>query len=216
MALIYLLRHAHSEANGAGILAGRASGVRLSEIGRRQADEIAMKLAREEFSAIYHSPMERCSQTIAPLAKRIGKRSRSIDEFIEMDYGKWTGRSLKELTKEPLWRDIKRRPSEVRFPSGESFRGAQRRIIRGLNAITRRHPKGKILVVSHGDIIKLAIQETLAGDLDKFQRIVIDPASLSVLNWKERTVVSINQKLVTERGKKSLGARRVLGGGSNV
>ena len=92
MALIYLLRHAHSEANGAGILAGRASGVSLSEIGRRQADEIAIKLHREEFSAMYHSPMERCTQTLAPLAKRLGKRPRSIDEFVEMDYGKWTGR----------------------------------------------------------------------------------------------------------------------------
>ena len=216
MALIYLLRHAHSEANGAGILAGRASGVMLSEIGRRQADQIAIQLHREEFVAIYHSPMERCSQTIAPLAKRLGRRPRSIEEFIEMDYGKWTGRPLKELSKDPLWRDIKRNPSEVRFPSGESFRGAQRRVIRGLNAITRRHPNGKILIVSHGDIIKLAIQETLAGDLDKFQRIVIDPASLSVLNWKERTVISINQKLVKDRGKKSLSARRTLGGGSNV
>lgn len=216
MTTIYLLRHAHSEANGAGILAGRAKGVALSEIGQRQADQIAAQLSREDFSAIYHSPLERCRDTIAPLAKRLGKRPRSIEEFIEMDYGNWTGRPLKELAKEKLWREIKARPSGVRFPSGESFRGAQRRIVRGLNAISRRHPEGRILIVSHGDIIKLAIQETMAGDLDKFQRIVVDPASLSILNWKERTVLSVNQRLVRERSKKNLNSRRTLGGGSDV
>lgn len=216
MTLIYLLRHAHSEANGAGILAGRSPGVALSQIGQRQALEISRRLSNESFNAIYHSPIERCRQTVIPLSRQLGKRLRSIDEFIEMDYGAWTGRSLKELAKERLWREIKRRPSQVRFPDGESFVGAQRRIVRGLNLISQRHPKGHVLIVSHGDIIKLAIQETLAGELDKFQRIIVDPASLSVINWQERTVISVNKSLVTGRSKPGLRARRALGGGSNV
>lgn len=216
MTLIYLLRHAHSEANAAGILAGRTAGIALSPIGTRQARAITSKLAAIDFSAVYHSPIERCKETIAPLVKELGKRARPIDEFIEMDYGDWTGRKLKELSKEPLWREIKRQPSAVRFPKGESFRSAQRRIMRGLSEISRRHPKGNVLVVSHGDIIKIAIQKALGGELDKFQRIVIDPASLSVIDWKERAVFSINQNILGTRATQRLKARRVIGGGSNV
>lgn len=216
MAEIYLLRHAHSIANERGMLAGRTAGVNLSKIGELQRDQIALSLKDMEFVAIYSSPMERCIETVAPLAKQAKRRIRILEEFNEMDYGDWSGAKLSGLRLKPLWRKIQRRPKEVTFPGGESFISAQRRIRRGLSNIEKRHKKGKVLLVSHGDIIKIAIQETLSGDLDKFQRIVIDPASLSVIDWNRRLLISSNTSLarpVKERGLKS---RTTLGGGSNV
>ena len=225
MAIIYLLRHAHSIANGAGILAGRSVGNPLSPIGMKQARALVPKLANEDFAAIYYSPLERCLQTITPLVEEMGKRPRRIPEFLEMDYGDWTGQALSLLRKEPLWREIQRRPANVRFPRGESFLAANRRVTKGLNLLTQRHCEKKVLVVSHGDIIKIALAGTLGIGLDRFQRLIVDPASLSIIDWKSKAVLSTNTPLVknsigkrASRGSTSNSnlARRDLGGGTNV
>lgn len=216
MAEIYLLRHAHSVANEAGLLAGRTEGVGLSKIGLAQRHEIAKTLAEMDFVAIYSSPLLRCRETIAPLSERMERRVRIAADFNEMDYGDWSGRKLSQLSRLPLWRKIQRHPSEVTFPNGESFKGAQRRVRRGLNEISERHKKGKVLIVTHGDIIKIALQETLAGDLDDFQKIVVDPASLSVIDWKARLMISANLPLTKRRRVKGKKSRTTLGGGSNV
>lgn len=216
MALIYLLRHAHSVANGAGLLAGRAVGNPLSAIGEQQSKAIARALQDEQFAAIYTSPLERCRQTVAPLLEQNRKRAIKAMQFVEMDYGDWTGRALKELRREPLWREVQRKPSSVKFPHGESFVSTQRRVRRGLAEIHARHQGKKVLVVTHGDIIKIAIQSTLGGELDRFQRIIIDPASLSIIDYKSRRVIQVNAALTKHRNKRSLKDRSALGGGSNV
>jgi probable phosphomutase (TIGR03848 family) len=216
VAVIYLMRHAHSIANGAGILAGRSVGNPLSPLGKRQSRALVPLLRTENFVAIYYSPLERCLQTITPLAEAINKRPRKADDLIEMDYGSWTGQKLADLRKERLWREIQRRPSGVKFPQGESFVGAQRRIVRGLNQIDKKHGQGHVLVVTHGDVIKLAIANALGMDMDDFQRLIIDPASISVIDWRSRTVMATNRSLSKTGRRVSLSARRALGGGSNV
>lgn len=219
MATIYLLRHAHSVANGAGILAGRSVGNPLSPIGEQQARQIASKLADENFAAIYYSPLERCRQTIEPLLEIVGKRPRKFPEFLEMDYGSWTGQSLSLLRKERLWREIQKHPSEVTFPRGESFRAAHRRILRGMNLMNEKHGDRKVLIVSHGDIIKLALASAFGLDVDRFQRIVVDPASLSIIDWGAKVVVQSNTHLVKSKAQskvKTSTSRRDVGGGTNV
>jgi probable phosphoglycerate mutase len=108
------------------------------------------------------------------------------------------------------------------FPQGESFARTATRIERGLQNLSRLYPKETILIVTHGDIIKLATQITLGGDLNKFQRLIVDTCSLTVLDWKknERSLLHFNQKLVKIRRsgtqKSGMRSRRVLGGGSGV
>jgi broad specificity phosphatase PhoE len=143
-----------------------------------------------------------------------------------MNYGKWSGRKLSELRREKDWKYIQLKPSRFKFPSGESFAAAERRIKRGLNKIARANPKGKVLVVSHGDPIKIAVQLALKGDLDFFQRIVIDPGSVTIIDWPSGTLIGVNipakslggRKRKQERAmsKAMLHNRRVLGGGTNV
>jgi broad specificity phosphatase PhoE len=143
-----------------------------------------------------------------------------------MNYGKWSGRKLSELRREKDWKYIQLKPSRFKFPSGESFLAAERRIKRGLNKVARANPKGKVLVVSHGDPIKIAVQLALKGDLDFFQRVVIDPGSVTIIDWPSGTLIGANipakslggRKKKQERGisKAMLHNRRVLGGGTNV
>lgn len=226
--LIYLLRHAESIANEKGVLAGR-SNVGLSRLGRTQARGIAKALGNLEIDRIAISPIERCNQTILPfLATTIGRDLpvEISDDFQEMDYGKWSGRKLKILSLKRDWRRVQKSPEEFCFPEGESFREAWNRISNGLDALTDRYPKSKVLVVSHGDIIKMALAQVLGAELKYFQRIHVAPASLSAVEvGRSRVVVYTNRSIATnDLIKKDLAKDRhrssnrrsfVLGGGRN-
>lgn len=227
MTLIYLLRHCESSANKDGILAGRTPKIGLSKRGARQANQIATALSQDMFTKIYFSPLQRCRETIEPFLKKSRRRAIPEPLFVEMNYGQWSGRKLSDLRREKLWKLIQSNPSRVTFPSGESFVAAERRIKRGLNKIARASQKGRVLVVSHGDPIKIAIQLALKGDLDSFQRIVIDPGSVTIIDWPSGTLIASNipaKSLATKSRAKStkkkvegkLSNRRVLGGGTNV
>ena len=224
MTIFVLLRHAQSVANEQGVLAGRQEGVNLSKNGRSQARQVAKRFSKTSFDRIYSSPLERCLETVDELARLQGKRVVVDSAFVEMNYGEWSGKPLKDLSKKREWKQIQKHPSEFKFPKGESFSAAQRRVIKRLNELSEQ-PDKKILIVTHGDIIKLAVQSALNGSLDDFQRIIVDPGSVCILDWspRERSVLHLNIPLsheiensLTRYDKKSRAKRRVLGGGSGV
>lgn len=222
MTTFLLLRHAHSTANDAGILAGRLEGVSLSKIGKKQAQSLNIALKDQHIDRIISSPLPRCRETIEAFARTRHKRINVDKSFIEMDYGTWSGKKLKDLAKEKSWKTIQKNPSSFEFPTGESFRRAASRIEKGLLTLARKYPKETILIVSHGDIIKMALQLSNGGPLDNFQHFIVDTCSLSEIHWtaKSRSVVRTNTRLVrTEalrKATKRMSARRVLGGGSGV
>lgn len=225
MTIFVLLRHAQSVANEQGVLAGRQTGVALSKNGRSQAKQIAKHYSDNSFDRILSSPLERCLETVDGLAHIVGKRVVVDEAFIEMNYGAWSGKPLKELSKKREWKQIQKYPSSFKFPKGESFLGAQRRVTKRLNELCTQYPNKVILIVSHGDIIKIAIQSALNGSLDDFQRIIVDPGSMSVIDWnvKGRSVLHINLPLgnsikasLSRFGAKFRASRKVLGGGSGV
>ena len=222
MTTFLLLRHAHSTANDSGILAGQIPGISLSAIGKRQSTHLLRALVDQKIDRIVSSPMDRCLETISETATARRKRIFIDRAFIEMNYGTWSGRALKELRRERAWKSVQKSPSTFTFPQGESFTSAARRIERGLSTLAKKHPKDTILVVTHGDVIKIALQISNGGDLDNFQNFVIDTCSLSEVQWeqKSRLVVRSNVRIVTvknrARSKRNLSRRRVLGGGSGV
>jgi probable phosphoglycerate mutase len=85
-------------------------------------------------------------------------------------------------------------PSSIRFPGGESFVEMQARIVSTIDRLRAAHPGATIVCVSHADPIKAAIAHTIGTHLDLFQRIVISPASISVLAFQSSgpTVLSVN------------------------
>lgn len=219
MTTFIFLRHATSSANESGLLAGRTPGVLLSKKGEKQAEGLIPHLNSLKIDKVLVSPQERCLQTIKPWLRHVRKRAIVEVAFQEMNYGSWSGAKLKELSKSKEWRQIQKSPSTFTFPNGESFLAAQRRVQNRLNLLSKKYPKSCILIVSHGDIIKLAIASTLNMDLDDFQKLVVDPASITTAVWhgKQKSLISLN---LGERGgapqKKigNLSKRRVLGGGS--
>jgi len=187
---IVLLRHAHSTANLKGILAGRDNTVGLSPRGETEAQHVAQALGQRKFDAIYVSDLKRCKQTIAPFLKATSARSVVSKEIIEMDYGTWSGKPLSKLSKMALWTDIQSRPSTVRFPSGESF--AEMSLRANQAVLEMAKGKSRILIVSHGDVIKSIVAYHLGLPLDNFQRIAIDPASLTTISYAPSHLISLN------------------------
>jgi probable phosphomutase (TIGR03848 family) len=187
---LILLRHGRSAANASGVLAGRSAGVELDDTGRAQAEKLVDRLAGVPIAEIVCSPMLRCEQTVAPLAAARGLVPSTEPELAEVDYGSWTGRELKTLAKEPLWKVVQAHPSAAVFPDGEGLAGMQARAVAAVrrhgNRIAAEHgPDAVWLACSHGDVIKSILADALATHLDNFQRIVVDPGSISVVHYTE-------------------------------
>lgn len=190
MATVILLRHARSTANGSGVLAGRAPGVSLCEKGEGQAAALVDRLKAIPIDAVVASPLDRCQQTIAPLLAAQGLVAVTEPELAEVDYGDWTGRALKDLLNEPLWTVVQQHPSAAVFPSGEGLATVQARAVAAIRAHDARitaefGPRAVWLACSHGDVIKSILADALGVHLDGFQRIVVDPASVSVVQYTE-------------------------------
>lgn len=174
---ILIVRHAESVANVKGVLAGRIDPTPLTESGRIAARALSAVVEEFKPELALTSPLLRCRQT-AELASKVEAR---IDErLIEMDYGSWSGRSLKTLSRRKEWKEIQSDPANFTFPKGESFRAASDRILEMLSEI-QGNRESRILLVSHGDICRILINSLLGRTLNDFQRILIEPGSHSLL-----------------------------------
>jgi probable phosphomutase (TIGR03848 family) len=190
MATVLLVRHGRTTANSSGVLAGRSPGVRLDDVGAQQAARVGERLASVPLAALVTSPLERCRQTAEAIRSRQTTRlpARRDKGIVEVDYGEWTGGELKKLAKEPLWKVVQGHPSAAVFPGGESMAGMAARAVaavRRLDAeVEAEHGPGAVwAAVSHGDIIKAVLADALGMHLDAFQRVVVDPASASVVRY---------------------------------
>ncbi len=180
MTTLVLLRHATTAATGRR-LGGRTPGVHLDGPGRAQAAAAARRLAPLPITAVYSSPLERTRETAAEVARAHGLRVRIERGILEVDYGDWTDRPLGQLRRLALWRTVQQAPSRVSFPGGESIRASQQRAVEATERIAAVHPGETVVLVSHADVIKAIVAHHLGMGLDLFQRIVVSPASSSVL-----------------------------------
>ncbi len=182
MTQLLLIRHGINDMVGQKRLAGWLPGVHLNDEGRAQAEALAERLRNVPISMIYSSPLERTCETAEPLA-RVKQLPVTIREGLgEVRYGDWTGRLIEELAKDDLWRVVQIYPSGMRFPGGDSMRAMQARIVDELEAIAADHPRQIVAVVTHADLIKAALAHYLGVHFDLFQRISVEPASVSVVH----------------------------------
>lgn len=189
MATLILVRHGRSTANTAGVLAGWTPGVFLDQRGAAQAAELPGRLADVPLAAVVSSPLERCVQTLRPLLDaRPGLELQTDERIGECHYGDWSGRKLAELADEPLMEVVQQHPSAAEFPGGESMRTMQARAVdavRDWNArVEAAHGEDAVYVMcSHGDLIKSLVADALGMHLDLFQRIHVEPCSVSAIRY---------------------------------
>jgi probable phosphoglycerate mutase len=221
---VVLIRHAHSQANLAGVLSGRRPNVHLSKDGIEQAKDLARRLGDFKPHEIRISPMERCLETISPwLDKNNGLKANIPKPIIdhgltEVDYGDWSGKKISVLSRNKLWSVVQNTPSQMYFPKGEGILEMQTRALQSIHNSIDRKAKAPLVIVSHGDVIKSIVAACLGMHIDEFQRIIIDPASISIIDFsraKPRVLLlNDSRSVVTDlliAKKRSL---NLLGGGN--
>jgi probable phosphomutase (TIGR03848 family) len=233
MATVILARHGRTTANAGAVLAGRSKGVGLDETGIAQARSAAERLRGLPLAALVTSPLERCKLTAKELNRGQPNRLdiRTERRLLECDYGTWTGRELKALAKDPLWRTVQTHPAAATFPGGESMTQMATRAVAAVREwdakIEARHGADAVwLAVSHGDVIKAVLADALGMHLDMFQRIVVDPGSLSLVRYTPLRpfVLSVNSvagdlsalKPPKRTRRKRLNSNAAVGGGAGA
>ena len=181
MPRLILVRHAPTQTTGRK-LTGRQPGHPLSAAGREMAALTAGRFRGLDVAALHTSPLLRCRQTAAAIAGVVGLEAVTNRAFIEVDYGEWTGRTLAQLRRTRIWKQLFSAPSRVAFPGGESLAGVGARAIAGCEGFAGLSEKSRVVVVSHADVIKLILSHYLGQPPDLFQRLVVGPGSISVVD----------------------------------
>jgi probable phosphomutase (TIGR03848 family) len=226
-----LLRHGRTTSNASGELAGRRP-VELDEAGRGQAARAGERLRVLPLAGVVSSPLIRCRQTVELALPGVEP---IVDEGLtECGYGDWEGQPLKKLVKDPLWPVVQQHPSAMIFPNGEAMAEMSARAVATIRRwdakMTAEHgPESLWLACSHGDVIKAIVADALGLHLDEFQRIVADPASVSVIRYTPTRpfVVRVNDtadlsSLVPPKPKRRRSARpavssdAAVGGGAGA
>jgi broad specificity phosphatase PhoE len=199
-ATIFLVRHAaHDRVDR--VLCGRMPGVGLGEAGRRQAEALARRFADAAVDAVWTSPLDRARETAEPIAGRLGLPVRTSDGLAEIDFGAWTGLPFDALRDDPRWRRWNEARGSERPPPGESMGEsmgeAQARASIEVERARAEHPDGRVVLISHGDVIKAVLAGVLGLPLDAHARFEISPASVSALAMWEGggKVLSMNESI---------------------
>lgn len=185
MSTVLLVRHGLTKMTGP-VLAGRTPGLHLDERGDAQAAKLAERVAALNLTAIVTSPLERCVETAEAIRAAQHKAPEwQVDErLIECGYGAWTGKAIKDLAKDPLWKVVQTQPSAVRFPEGEALTEMSARAVAAIRDWDQRlGDKAVWVACTHGDVIKAIVADALGLHLDQYQRIVPDPCSVSVIRY---------------------------------
>jgi broad specificity phosphatase PhoE len=159
---IVLVRHGETDWNREHRFQGHAD-VPLNSEGRRQAQELADRLAGERYAAAYSSPLRRALETAEILASRLQFEIEPREGLKEVDVGSWSGLTTTEVRN--------RYPEGFRrwaddwsggWSDGETYDELGRRVVADLSAIAERHPDERVLAVTHGGAIR-AVLAAIAG-----------------------------------------------------
>jgi ribonuclease H / adenosylcobalamin/alpha-ribazole phosphatase len=191
---VLFVRHAHTSALGVW-LCGRACGVSLSSLGRAQAIALAGSLKSTPLAALYSSPLERAHETASAIATRQSCGIETCGDLTEIDFGEWTGQTFTALEHDRRWQTFNAARASAIIPGGERPADAQLRAVGAATRLAAAHPGETIALVTHADVIRMALLHFLSRSMDLYHSLTIDPASIStvVMSPSGAHVTSINR-----------------------
>ena len=180
MTTFYLIRHGANDFIARGI-AGRMPGIHLNAEGRRQSDQLVLKLKDKPIRHIFCSPLERTRETAEPLARALNLEIQVSEAIHEVNFGDWNGKTLDELASIPLWKTWNQFRSGVQVPNGELMTQVQSRVVTFLQKLRKDFPDQHIALFSHGDPIRSALVYFMGAPLDLLTRLEVEPGSINIL-----------------------------------
>lgn len=183
---LLVMRHGQTDWNidGQKRVMGRRP-IPLNREGRNQVRRTARSLREMPLVAIYSSPIVRALQSAQLVMQGRGAIPLIEEEGLaEIDYGAWLDRELTDIMQSEAWRDYWCRGAVAQVPGGERVIDVQRRSVAAASRARAQYPDGRILFVSHADVIKALMAYYLCVPLDEWQSFKIDNASISVVRFE--------------------------------
>jgi len=196
MARFYFLRHGETAWNAQGRLCG-STDVPLSDVGRRQAQSLALRLRPIAVDALYSSPLSRAWETASLIGETIGMEPLVDYRLAELNYGTWEGRTFAEIERDTraAYEAWDADPAHLAPPRGETGLQLIQRVMPFLAEVAERHQQGTVVVVCHKTVCRLIACHILGVPLIEYRRrITIDNAALNILEVMEGRwrVVTLN------------------------
>lgn len=187
MLTIFLIRHGQTLWNKELKYQGH-SDIGLSEEGLLQAEQVAFRLRREPFSAVYSSDLSRAFVTAEIVAKHHGLPVVPMAEFREVGFGEWEGLKYDQIY--AGWSEeiakFFRHPSQVHIPGGESFHDVQKRTEQGLDILRGKHEGECVAIVTHGGAIRTMLCAALGIHLDCLWSFRQDNTAVNIVEYEAR------------------------------
>ncbi|MCS7152771.1 MAG: histidine phosphatase family protein [Bacteroidia bacterium] len=176
----FLLRHGEVDAQD--VLLGQKLDPSLSAEGRKAIEKWMPILQKVPFQAIITSPARRSRET-AELLAPAGVPILQLPHFHEVSWGKWEGLPHEEAR--PLLHQQAERWAEGDMdwapPEGESLRSIFTRIEEGLRFVSTLYPVGSVLIVTHGQLLRLLLAHVLGYPFSEQKRFYHKRGELSWL-----------------------------------
>lgn len=181
MTRIILTRHGHVDWIAPERFRGRAE-LPLSDLGKRQVLAVAQRIAETwQPEAIYTSPLSRCVDTGAAIARATGAPTQALDGLADTDYGQWQGLTHEEVRQR--WPDEHRTwleaPDLAAIPGGESLADVLARGTKVLREVLHRHVGKTLVLVGHDSINRVLLLQALGLPLSRYWRLKQEPCCLN-------------------------------------
>lgn len=207
MSRVVLVRHGHVEGIDPPRFRGRME-LNLTAEGVRQADLTARRVAGHwRPVAIYSSPMQRCLQTAAPLAKETGLQVTPIETLHDLHYGAWQWKTFDEARAlDPaLFQQWFAAPHLVRFPDGDSLQDLVLRTADAVRMVVARHPDETVVLVGHDSVNRALLLQLLDQPLSSYWRLPQSPCAINefLVDAAGARVIRVNETAHLEAGEAS-------------
>ena len=194
MTRLFLIRHGETIANREYRYIGHRDDP-LSVPGQTQAIQLAEALSVLPITAVYSSPLQRAYDTALQIAVRHKLAVQPVADLRECNFGTWEGLSRAEvLARSPedaQYLHAWERDMTIAPPGGDSFETLRERACAVVVQLARAHPDQSIVLVSHVGPLKVLLATALGAPLSSAFRIFLDPATISVVDWRDITHATV-------------------------
>ena len=188
MGSIIFLRHGQAKNNTERILAGRTSGIPLTDKGIEQAQKAAEFLEHMNISAIYSSPIERAKNTAEIVGKHNSIDVKTDERLIELDMGKFTGMPYDEIFSSHgnVFMKFYNGELEIAHNGVETFAEVKKRVLGIVDHALETHPDENVVLVTHMDPIKAMLATIVDLTPTNLFELIIANASLNIFREYQR------------------------------
>ncbi len=182
---IFVARHGQTPLNAVNCMQGQID-VELSELGKRQAEELKERLKEENFEHIYTSPLIRAYDTAKKASEYHDCPFKTDDRIKEMNFGEWEGNPIEKVKSEGgepayyFWNE----PHNFHITTGETFYQLIDRVGDFLDMIVEEHKGQKVLIVCHGMVVRAILTYVQNRDVSEmYNNPPIRNASITVFDY---------------------------------